>query len=89
MPKKEKNSLKENLKKKIEQLSALYEVGKTVTSTLYLDEVLRLITKKAAKIMNASVCSLRLLSKSGNELLLRSSYGFNNKLFYISRKLSY
>ncbi len=79
MPQKEKAALKENLKKKIEQFSALYEVGKFITSTLHLDEVLALITKKAANIMNASACSLRLLDKSGHELLLRSSYGFKNK----------
>jgi HD-GYP domain-containing protein (c-di-GMP phosphodiesterase class II) len=82
MPKKEKDGLKENLKKKIDELSALYEVGKSITSTLHLDEVLALITKKAAKIMNASACSLRLLNRSGRELLLKSSYGFDSKKFH-------
>lgn len=81
MPQKENSFLKENFKKKIKEFSALYEVGKFITSTLHLDEVLALITKKAAKIMNASACSLRLLDKSGHELLLRSSYGFTNKKF--------
>src|SRR3989338_5488652 len=81
MPQKEKITLKENLKKKIEELTALYEVGKFITSTLHLDEVLSLITKKAANIMNASACSLRLLDKSGHELLLKSSYGFANTRF--------
>ncbi|MCX5687388.1 MAG: GAF domain-containing protein [Candidatus Omnitrophica bacterium] len=75
MPQKEKNSLKENLKKKIEEFSALYEVGKSISSTLHLDEVLALIKKKTA------TCSLRLLDRSGCELLLRSSYGFNDKKF--------
>jgi len=86
MPQKEKNSLKENLNKKIEEFSALYEVGKFITSTLHLDEVLALITKKAATIMSASACSLRLLDKSGHELLLRSSYGFANKKFQKIKK---
>ncbi len=86
MPQKEKNSLKENLNKKIEEFSALYEVGKSITSTLHLDEVLALITKKAAIIMNASACSLRLLDKSGHELLLHSSYGFANKRFQKIKK---
>lgn len=81
MPKKEKNPLKEDLNKKIEEFSALYEVGKFITSTIHLDEVLQLITKKAATIMNASACSLRLLDKSGHELLLRSSHGFRNSKF--------
>ncbi|MFA5389758.1 MAG: HD-GYP domain-containing protein [Candidatus Omnitrophota bacterium] len=83
---KEKNPFKEDLEKKIKEFSALYEVGKFITSTLHLDEVLALITKKAAKITNASACSLRLLDKSGHELLLRSSYGFNNKKFQKIKK---
>ena len=86
MPQKEKKSLKEDLNKKIEEFSALYEVGKSITSTLHLDEVLALITKKAAKIMNASACSLRLLDKSGHELLLKSSYGLANKNFQKIKK---
>jgi len=88
MPEKENNSLKESLEKKIKEFSALYEVGKSVTSTLDLDELLALITRKAAIIMNASACSLRLLDKSGCELLLRSSYGFVSKRFHkIKRSL--
>jgi len=79
MPQKEKNLLKESLCKKIEEFSALYEIGKSITSALRLDEILALITRKAATIMRASACSLRLLDKSGHELLLRSSYGFTNK----------
>ena len=86
MPQKEESSLKENLNKKIKEFSALYEVGKFITSTLHLDEVLSLITKKAATIMNASACSLRLLDKSGHELLLHSSYGFANKRFQKIKK---
>lgn len=78
----DKTLLERTLKKKIVELSALYEVGKSITSTLHLDEVLALITKKAANIMNASACSLRLLDKSRHELILRSSYGFSNKKFH-------
>lgn len=78
MPEKEKNTLEENLKKKIKELSALYEVGKSITSTLRLDKVLKLITKKSAKIMNASSSSLRLLDISRQELVLQCAYGLNS-----------
>lgn len=87
MPKEEKNHfLKENLKKKIKEFTALYEVGKSITSTLHLDEVLALITKKAANIMNASACSLRLLDHSGQELILRSSCGLSGGKFLKLKK---
>lgn len=84
---KEQKGLEKNLKKKIKELSALYEVGKSVTSTLCLDEVLKLITRKAAKIMNASSCSLRLLDNSKQELVLKCACGLNNNLFKIKKSL--
>ncbi|MBU4312864.1 MAG: GAF domain-containing protein [Candidatus Omnitrophica bacterium] len=89
MPKKakEKKTLEESLKKKIKELSALYEVGKSITSTLHLDEVLKLITKKSAKIMDASSSSLRLLGKSKEELVLKCAYGFDNSSFKIKKNL--
>jgi len=89
MPKKEKekNPLEENLKKKIKELSALYEVGKSITSTLHLDKILSLITRKSAKIMNASSASLRLLDKSKEMLILKCSYGLNNKSCKIKKTL--
>lgn len=81
MAKKEKKTLEENLKKKIREFSALYEVGKSITSTLHLDEVLKIITKKATEIMDASSCSLRLLNKSDQTLVLKCAYGLNERLY--------
>ncbi len=89
MPKKEKEkkTLEESLKKKIKELSALYEVGKSITSTLHLDKVLKIITKKSAKIMDASSSSLRLLNRSKDELTLKCAYGFDNNSFRIKKSL--
>jgi putative nucleotidyltransferase with HDIG domain len=87
MSKKDKEALEKNLKKKINELSALYDVGKSITSTLDLDEVLNLISRKAAKIMNASSCSLRLLDESKQELVLRCSYGLNKDFYRIKKSL--
>lgn len=69
----------QQLKDHIEELSALYEVGKSITSALDLDEALHLITEKAAHIMKAKVCSLRLLHESKKELILKASYGLNER----------
>lgn len=87
MSKKDKRTLEETLKKKIRELSILYEVGKSITSTLCLDEVLKLITKKAAKIMDAPSCSLRLLDEPRQELILRSSYGLDHRFYKIKKSL--
>jgi putative nucleotidyltransferase with HDIG domain len=85
--KKEQKTLEEDLKKKIKELSALYEVGKSITSTLHLDEVLKLITRKATKIMDSSSCSLRLLDDSGKQLVLKCAHGFGKKFFKVKDAL--
>ncbi|MFC1667238.1 HD domain-containing phosphohydrolase [Candidatus Omnitrophota bacterium] len=85
--KKKETLLEENLKKKIKELAALYEVGKSITSTLHLDEVLRLIAQKAASIMNASSCSLRLLNSSRRALVLRCAHGLDNRSFKVKKIL--
>ena len=87
MSKEKKKTLEENLKAKIKELSALYEVGKTVTSTLQLDQVLRLITRKAAMIMDASFCSLRLLDEKKEVLVLQCAYGLNDSFFKSKKSL--
>ncbi|MBU1061424.1 MAG: GAF domain-containing protein [Candidatus Omnitrophica bacterium] len=87
MSSKEKKTLKKDLEKKIKQLSALYEVGKSITSTLHLDEVLKLITRKAEKIMGASSCSLRLLDEKGEELILKCASGFGDRSYKRKKSL--
>ncbi|NQS99891.1 MAG: GAF domain-containing protein, partial [Candidatus Omnitrophica bacterium] len=64
---------------KNEALRALYEVNKSITSTLKLSQVLELITKKACQIMQAQRCSLRLLHKNKKELILKAHFGLNKR----------
>ena len=64
---------------RIEEFTALYEVNKSITSTLQLPQVLALITKKACQIMKASGCSLRLLHRNKKELVLKAHYGLNKR----------
>ena len=85
--KKDQKELQESLKKKLKELSALYEVGKTITSTLHSDKVLKLITRKAASIMNASGCSLRLLNKSKEYLVLKCAFGLDSNAFKLKKSL--
>ncbi|MFC1623804.1 HD domain-containing phosphohydrolase [Candidatus Omnitrophota bacterium] len=87
MAKKEKKTFEKTLKKKIKELSALYDVGKSISSTLHLDEVLKLITRKATKIMGASSCSLRLLDEVKQELILKCAYGQNHRVYKIKKSL--
>lgn len=87
MPKKEKEVLEKNLKKKVAELQALYEIGKSLTSTLELEEVLRLIAKKVKSIMNVSSCSLRLMDDTKQLLVLKCAYGFDKKFYKAKKRL--
>src|SRR6185503_18331074 len=50
-------------------------VGQTINSTLNLDEALQAITREAAQLMEAKVCSLLLLDESREWLDVRASFG--------------
>jgi signal transduction protein with GAF and PtsI domain len=67
--------LYENMNRQISELSTLAKVSETVTSPLYLDEMLSLITEMAGKVMGTPVCSLLLLDPARALLTLRAAWG--------------
>lgn len=66
----EKAMLYEGMQRQIAELSALAEVSQTVTSPLYLDEMLEVVVEMAARVMNARLCSLMLLDETSGGLVL-------------------
>ena len=73
----EKAMLYERMQRQIAELSTLAEVSETITSPLYLDEMLRLIVDMATQVMQAKACSLMLLDEERDELILRATQGFD------------
>jgi len=73
----EKAMLYERMQRQIAELSTLAEVSETVTSPLYLDEMLGLLVEMAARVMHARGCALMLLDEERGELILRATYGLN------------
>jgi two-component sensor histidine kinase/putative methionine-R-sulfoxide reductase with GAF domain len=69
----EKAMLYERMQRQIAELSTLAEVSETVTSPLYLDEMLGLIVDMAARVMRASICSLTLLDEERSALILQAT----------------
>lgn len=68
-----KNSqLFDTVNRKVDELSSLIEINKTIARTLSLDKILNQIVGRAARLMNSSLCSLRLLSEDGEELILKA-----------------
>jgi len=68
------------LKKKIskqasyaKQLEAISKVSKTITSNLYLGDILKLIVTVTAEIMDSKICSLMLIDEKTKELVLKAT----------------
>ena len=59
----------------ISELTALYEMGKTITSTLNLEDRLKLIVATGLKILQAKGGVLRLEDKKSSELKIKYSIG--------------
>ena len=71
----EKATLYDHMRRQIMELSTLAEVSETVTSPLYLEEVLRLIVEMAARTMGAKTCALLLVDEETRDLVLTAAHG--------------
>ncbi|TMI76141.1 MAG: GAF domain-containing protein [Bacillati bacterium ANGP1] len=69
----EKATLYDNMRRQIMELSTLAEVSQTVTSPLYLEEILRLILEMAARMLDAKTCSLMLIDETTGELVITAA----------------
>ncbi|MDQ7859421.1 MAG: GAF domain-containing protein [Armatimonadota bacterium] len=70
----EKATLYDSMRRQIMELSTLAEASRTITSPLYLEEMLRLIVEMATGTLGARLCSLMLLDQETGELVLTASH---------------
>lgn len=56
-----------------EQIRALTEISKAITSDLYLDDILKLVVTVTAEVMSSKICSLWLLDERQKVLKLRAT----------------
>jgi signal transduction protein with GAF and PtsI domain len=68
----EKARLYDSMRRQIMELRTLAEVSETLTSPLYLEQILRLLVEMAARVFDAPLCTLMLLD--GGELVLAAAY---------------
>jgi len=66
-----------------EYLRVFEEITKAVNSTLYVNEVLNMITKKIPEVMGLKAATIRLLDHTGKKLKLVAAYGLSEK--YLNR----
>ncbi|HEY3298416.1 MAG TPA: GAF domain-containing protein [Armatimonadota bacterium] len=60
--------------KRVQEISAIYEISQAIDN-FSIDELLKLITEKAADVMDAQACSLMLKVGEKDELVIKASYG--------------
>ena len=67
--------LQEEAKKRIAELSVLFEVGKALSSTVELDELLERIVTTTAKVITARGAALQIIDGVTKEVRVSSQYG--------------
>ena len=65
------NELSQNVK----QLRTINEVGREITSEIQINDLLKKIVKKTAKVMQAEVCMLFLRDENAERVVLRECFG--------------
>ncbi len=68
-------NLFDTVKRKVEELSTLIKVNKTIASTLSLNKTLREIVTQTARLMKTRICAIMLLSDDGETLLMKAHFG--------------
>ena len=71
--------LQQRLANAYQRIQTLYDVTKTVSSTLNLEEVLNLIAQSAAETMQIKACTIRLLDESGQMVDTIAAYGLSEQ----------
>ena len=71
--------LQQRLADAYQRINTLYEVTRTVNSTLNLEEVLNLIAQSATEAMEIRACTIRLLDESGQRVETVAAYGLSEK----------
>ena len=60
------------------QLEAISKVSRTITSNLYLEDILKLIVTVAAEVTNSKICSLMLIDEKTKELVLKATQSMSD-----------
>lgn len=72
-----KNSKLEIFNNKI--IKALTKISEAITSDLYLEDILKLIVSVTAEVMDSNICSLMLLEKLKNELVIKATQSVSER----------
>jgi GAF domain-containing protein len=66
--------LYDTMSRRLEELTTLAKVSRTVTSQMVPDEMLELVAEMAAGVMGTDVCALQLIDEESGELVMRAAW---------------
>jgi len=72
--------LEEKVRERSKELTLLYKIGRDVLSTLELEEVLRTIVDTISRTLDIEICSILLLDKETNQLVIKSACGLPQEI---------
>ncbi len=72
-----------DLEDRISELHAIFEIDKSITSSIDLDVVLEQIVQLSVALIGGKLCSLMLLDEEGQELVIAASQGLSEQ--YVSK----
>lgn len=72
------------IKEKVHELGSLFEVGKSISSTLKFSEVLKEMTDQFTYVMRADACSIMLIDDTGH-LAVKAARGITKKSIFHKR----
>lgn len=72
--------LEEKVRERSKELTLLYKIGRDVLSTLELEEVLRTIVDSISRTLDIEICSILLLDKETNQLVIKSACGLPQEI---------
>ena len=72
-------ALTDPAKKRIEEIATIYEISQAFEN-IPIEDLLKLITRKAAAVMGAQACSLMLKDPQRDELVIKASYGLSDEI---------
>ncbi|MDH4158366.1 MAG: response regulator [candidate division Zixibacteria bacterium] len=68
------------LKRRMNELNALYEAGKSIGSTLHLKDLLKQIVTLASNVTEATIGSIMLIDEAGTFLTIEAAIGLEQKI---------
>ncbi len=66
--------LYDSMNRRLDELTTLAKVSRTVTSQMVPDEMLELVAEMAAEVMRTDVCSLQLIDEDRKEVVMRAAW---------------